>query len=67
MSVKTRSIKKMEADILHLPVKDIGSTNFRGWWEVRVRVDGVYYYGKKARSYFGALDKSLRVAVREMR
>ena len=61
----------MEDTIYHLSVYDVAATKMRGWWTVRVQV--VYpsgerhdYTGKKDRSYFSALAKSLDVAIKEM-
>ena len=57
----------IEDTIQHLPILHMDAWVERGWWTVRVRCerDGVYYQGKKSRSYFSALAKSLDVAMVE--
>jgi hypothetical protein len=56
---------KMEETIHHLPVVDVKATVNRGWWSVMVRCEpmGPWYEGKKDRSYFRALAKSLDTAM----
>lgn len=65
------SMSGMEDSIEHLPVTKIEAEKFRGWWEVRVYVPvpgepGMRsgYKGKKDRSYFAALAKSLDAALK---
>ena len=56
---------KMEETIYHLPVVQITAYVNHGWWEVKVRCEpgGPLYSGKKDRSYFRALAKSLDAAM----
>ena len=64
-------LRKVEEAIEHLPIMHICGTCSRGWWAVMVTVafKGDHprcYVGKKDRSYFGALKKSIREAMDRM-
>jgi len=59
------SMRGMEDTMYHMPAIQIDAVKDRGWWEVRVRCEpnGPFYSGKKDRSYFSALAKSLDKAM----
>jgi len=58
----------MEESIYHLPVIEVRAKVDSGWWtvEVRVKPQGSFYSGKKDRSYFSAMAKSLNAAIKVM-
>jgi len=60
------SLSGMEDTIYHLPIIDVKATVNRGWWTVMVRCEpmGPWYEGKKDRSYFSAMAKSLDEAMK---